>query len=866
MQAVRTKPRPAKTRGVPETADLSESMLSANSILQNRYRIVRQLGAGGMGTVYEAIDQRVSCVVALKQTLLGTNAEARQAFQREAALLANLRHASLPKVMDYFGEGDGEFLVMEYIAGHDLAALLDLRGHPFPQEQVVRWADQILKLLEYLHTRQPPILHRDIKPANLKVTDQDELFLLDFGLAKGATGQMPTVQTDRSVYGYTPVYAPLEQIHGRGTDPRSDLYALGATLYHFLTGQAPPGAPARFDAIENDQPDPLKSILEINRKIDSAVARVIQNAMALSRRDRPQSAADMRHALRKAMRAVTNASSGIASTLVEEIAEPETERISIRELIEVRDTAEAALLTDQSARNEAGKPLYSDKDVQFTVYAPVKIKPGKIYTLLAFAHLSKRRADAAEDEPDPIEEMKEQAARILGKQREDYADVHEPSRQEIPRGGELTFVPVVPGITFSPARRSFTWRKSVHREEFDMWASREVDGQMLSGRLTVFLGSIIIAEVALSITVDSSALSSAEKISLEMAQSTRRLRQIFAAYSDKDAQVVAELAHVAPIFGSRYLIDRTHLEPGEDRHEGVQRLIRSADIFQLFWSSNSMRSSEVANEIEYAISLRRPNFILPTYWEEPVPRSPAEGLPPHEIDRLYFYRIYPGALKQIPIGETVASQSRAITLGGAANAPTLTTPQARPTEVALPPPTALNLGASPTPETMRTPPQVYAPQYSSPVPASAPHKRRWGLTPVLGAVALVLLAVGLTPIWFMMSTGSSLSSRSTSFNSNSNSNSNRLTSTAPTPGTTMASGGEKVGVPECDDFIAKYEACVSNKVPQAARAQYRNALEQWRESWRKLAANPQNKATLASACKQAAEQQAAALKSYGCAF
>src|SRR5947208_14115892 len=110
-------------------------MLSANSILQNRYRVVRQLGAGGMGTVYEAIDQRVSCVVALKQTLLGTNAEAREAFQREAALLANLRHASLPKVMDYFGEGDGEFLVMEYIAGHDLAALLDLRGHPFPQEE-----------------------------------------------------------------------------------------------------------------------------------------------------------------------------------------------------------------------------------------------------------------------------------------------------------------------------------------------------------------------------------------------------------------------------------------------------------------------------------------------------------------------------------------------------------------------------------------------------------------------------------------------------------------------------------------------------------------------------------------------------------
>src|SRR5436190_27842 len=438
-------------------------MLSANSILQNRYRIVRQLGAGGMGTVYEAIDQRVSCAVALKQTLLGTNAEAREAFRREAALLANLRHASLPKVMDYFGEGNGEFLVMEYIAGHDLAALLDLRGHPFPQEQVARWADEILKLLEYLHTRQPPILRRDI-------------------------------------------------------------YALGATLYHLLTGQAPLGAPARFDAIENDQPDPLKSIPEINPQIDSSVARVIQDAMALSRRDRPQSAADMRRALRQAMRAVANASGGMASTFAEELAQTETQPMSIREPNDVRDAAEAALIADQSARppNESGKPLYSDKDVQFTVYAPQKIKPEKIYTLLAFAHLSKRRADTNEDEPDPIEEMKEQAARVLGKQREDYADVNEPSRQEIPRGGELTFVPVVTGVTFSPARRSFTWRKSVHREEFDLWAGRDFDGQTLSGRLTVFLGSVIIAEVALTITVDSRALSSAEKISLEMAQSTRR--------------------------------------------------------------------------------------------------------------------------------------------------------------------------------------------------------------------------------------------------------------------------------------------------------------------------------------------------------
>jgi formylglycine-generating enzyme required for sulfatase activity/serine/threonine protein kinase len=272
-------------------------VLAPNTILQNRYRIVRELGHGGMGTVYEAIDQRVSCIVALKETLVGRNSEARSAFEHEAALLANLRHPVLPKVMDYFSEGDGEFLVMEYIAGHDLAELMKLRGGPFLESEVLKWADQILKLLEYLHFKQPPILHRDIKPANLKVTRDGEVFLLDFGLAKGTTGQMSTVETSKSIVGYTPAYAPLEQIHGLGTDPRSDLYSLGATLYHLLTGQPPANAPARYAALEDEKPDPLVPAHELNPVVSPSVSQLIAAAVAVSRRQRPGSASEMRQQL-----------------------------------------------------------------------------------------------------------------------------------------------------------------------------------------------------------------------------------------------------------------------------------------------------------------------------------------------------------------------------------------------------------------------------------------------------------------------------------------------------------------------------------------------------------------------------------------
>lgn len=273
-------------------------MLLPNTILQGRYRIIRLLGKGGMGAVYEAIDQRVSCVVALKETLVGAAPEARRAFEREAALLANLRHRSLPKVMDNFSEGDGHFLVMEYIPGHDLAELLKLRGSRFELTQVLRWADQLLGVLAHLHTRQPPILHRDIKPSNLKVTTEDEVFLLDFGLAKGATGQMSTLITDKSIRGFTPSFASLEQILDRGTDPRSDLYSLAATLYLLLTNTEPTDAATRFAAVEDDKEDPLSSIEAFNPQVSSRIAAVIHQAMSMNRRQRPSSAADMQKYLR----------------------------------------------------------------------------------------------------------------------------------------------------------------------------------------------------------------------------------------------------------------------------------------------------------------------------------------------------------------------------------------------------------------------------------------------------------------------------------------------------------------------------------------------------------------------------------------
>lgn len=271
-------------------------MPAPGNILQGRYRIIRELGRGGMGAVYEATDLRLSRTVALKETF-ATTSEMRRAFEHEARLLANLRYHSLPKVLDHFTEGEGQFLIMEFIPGADLSQMLQQRRRPFPVVQVLRWADEILATLEYLHSHWPPIIHRDIKPSNLKIMANDQIILLDFGLAKGAAGEMTRPTVSRSVSGYTLHYAPLEQMQGEKTGPRSDLYATAATLYHLFTGMMPQDALTRTSAMLSDADDPLPLASQVNPNVPLPVALILARALSLKPAERPASAAEMRSML-----------------------------------------------------------------------------------------------------------------------------------------------------------------------------------------------------------------------------------------------------------------------------------------------------------------------------------------------------------------------------------------------------------------------------------------------------------------------------------------------------------------------------------------------------------------------------------------
>jgi serine/threonine protein kinase len=279
------------------TGTTHRPVIDPGTLLQGRYRVVRRLGKGGMGAVYEATDLRLDVAVAIKEAF-STDPRLRKQFEHEARLLAQLHHAALPRVTDYFSEDNRVFLVMQFIGGDDVAEIIGRQPGPLPANTVIAWADQLLDALIYLHSRERQVIHRDIKPHNLKLTSAGSIALLDFGLAKAdldSTGS----NSWTSVFGFTRRYSPPEQMQDQGTTPRSDIYALGATLYHLLTGVKPPDALVRTKAIAKGEPDPLLAANEIHAAVGLQVALILQKALELNPERRYENANEFRHALRQ---------------------------------------------------------------------------------------------------------------------------------------------------------------------------------------------------------------------------------------------------------------------------------------------------------------------------------------------------------------------------------------------------------------------------------------------------------------------------------------------------------------------------------------------------------------------------------------
>ena len=204
---------------------------------------------------------------------------------------------------------------------------------------------------------------------------------------------------------------------------------------------------------------------------------------------------------------------------------------------------------------------YLDDNVQFSVYRPGTIAPERWYPMLVFAHLSEGLSEGR-SEGDPIQEVRKRAEQVLGEKIEHYRKVTQDSLHSVPREGEITFVPDVLGIEFNPLRRTFLWQESVHREEFRIRASKELDGQNARGHMSVFLGSILLAEINLNISVSSQEVSESTFKPIE-SSSAPKYRKIFASYSHSDTAIVEEFEKYARALGDEYLRDIVHLRTGE---------------------------------------------------------------------------------------------------------------------------------------------------------------------------------------------------------------------------------------------------------------------------------------------------------------
>lgn len=265
--------------------------LFVDRTVKGRYKITSELGQGGMGTVYEAIDLTTNRPVAIKH-LRANDRELRLAFAREGKLLRTLSYPHIPHVTDEFENETGMFMAMQFISGPNLGQLLASRQLPFTHGQVRLWAKDLLHTIAYLHNQSPAILHRDIKPGNLKLLPDNSIVLLDFGLATELAASADGF-TDEAILGYTPNYAPPEQIRGEAAGPYSDLYSLGATLYHLVTGVAPVDSVRRCSQLRTSGYDPLSPIEKLVRGVPQALTLLINKCLSLDPKARPQSAGEM---------------------------------------------------------------------------------------------------------------------------------------------------------------------------------------------------------------------------------------------------------------------------------------------------------------------------------------------------------------------------------------------------------------------------------------------------------------------------------------------------------------------------------------------------------------------------------------------
>jgi hypothetical protein len=309
-------------------------------------------------------------------------------------------------------------------------------------------------------------------------------------------------------------------------------------------------------------------------------------------------------------------------------------------------------------RGPAPAPQEVDHDVQFTAYPPLAVRLAEWYPLLVFAHRGTPFKDETGRIVDATADAERQADVLLGGRRQDFTQLRTFSSQPVPRGNSLRFVPWLEGATFNPPEATLNWLEPLHRQEFRFLVNKAPEVGALYGSIAVYRGIFLVAEIPLRIAVSESApIVGGPSVPTPAVH----FRKIFPSYSHRDSKIVDSVIEHVQTTGDEYLRDVVQLRSGQIWGDELLKCIDKADVFQLFWSSNSMRSRYVRGEWEYALKSGRQGFVRPLYWEDPRPEDQALGLPPAALRRLHFARLsipeppagpHSGALPPVPVVPT----------------------------------------------------------------------------------------------------------------------------------------------------------------------------------------------------------------------
>ncbi|MEO7363093.1 MAG: TIR domain-containing protein [Gemmatimonadaceae bacterium] len=573
-----------------------------------------EIGRDRISTTWRALDNQLMRPIALTvvdSTFVVDDASRKLIMQR-AQSIATVRDQRIAAVYEIGIQDEFVFCARQFVDGESVDQAIRRHG-------AFRWQDALkitmLVARGLASALDQHVRHGNISPDTIILTTPDEV----------------TSKRDVVLVGF--VLADDQDL-----DSRADVRALGAVLRAMLVGETvapdhvttPPGIHAT-------------DLSKLSSGVPNAVVQLLQEMLSVDDAAQPANATELVSRIQRTI--------DIASRTSTPVAVPAIEFVN-------RSKDVPGDLIDGTV---ADTPLATvNENLQFTAYRPKTVRPAVWTKLLVFAHLEDRPDWLSEDERAPFEEVQAQAQQILGKTFDAYKHSTDDSRVAVPRDGEITILPEVDGVEFNPPRRSFFWRDgiAVHAESFDMRADHDMNGKVPRGRLTIFLGRIILAEITLAIRVDQSfaaptgARASANDGQAHERSYSRAFRKVFASYSHRDLGIVEEMERHARSLGDEYLRDWVHLRSGERWNDGLRELISAADVFQLFWSPNSARSEFVAQEWQYALTLGRNAFVRPTYWQDPMPD------PPEPLKPLHFHRLALTAVSSTPtVRESTASSS-----------------------------------------------------------------------------------------------------------------------------------------------------------------------------------------------------------------